>query len=157
MYNNRVRALVALVAPLLGCQSTDPATNPGFRGAVVPQNDDTQGPGDLVVTVSPTEAPADLFARFRAAPGDGSSTITGHQWDFGDGTSSSEASPTHIYTKPGSYEVTLTANVGGATEQASQMVHATALEWNGKTSTWTSGRDGVWTASSLAATTTAAP
>jgi PKD repeat protein len=34
--------------------------------------------------------------------------ITGHAWDFGDGGSSAEASPTHTYQAPGTYAVTLT-------------------------------------------------
>ncbi len=39
------------------------------------------------------------------APG---STVTGHHWDFGDGESSTDASPAHIYDDPGCYTVTLT-------------------------------------------------
>ena len=35
-------------------------------------------------------------------------------WDFGDGTSSAEASPVHSYTTPGLYTVTLTATAPGA-------------------------------------------
>lgn len=38
-----------------------------------------------------------------------SSTATGYQWDFGDGTTSTEASPLHVYQKSGSYVVKLTA------------------------------------------------
>jgi len=36
------------------------------------------------------------------------------QWDFGDGTSSSQQNPTHVYTSPGSYPVSLlvTSNLG---------------------------------------------
>jgi len=33
-------------------------------------------------------------------------------WDFGDGTTSSEYSPTHVYPNPGSYDVSLFANDG---------------------------------------------
>lgn len=36
-----------------------------------------------------------------------SGTITGWQWDFGDGTTSTESNPSHIYAKPGTYDVTL--------------------------------------------------
>jgi gliding motility-associated-like protein len=35
--------------------------------------------------------------------------ISGHVWDFGDGSQSSLTSPTHIYFNEGSFEVTLTA------------------------------------------------
>ncbi len=37
-----------------------------------------------------------------------------HAWDFGDGTTSNEANPTHIYTQTGTYEVCMTVtNLGG--------------------------------------------
>ena len=40
-------------------------------------------------------------------------------WDFGDGNSSTDQNPTHMYTNPGQYDVTLTVtnNIGCATEQ----------------------------------------
>ena len=38
-----------------------------------------------------------------------STGATSHQWSFGDGGSSSELSPTHVYTEPGSYTVGLNA------------------------------------------------
>lgn len=34
-------------------------------------------------------------------------------WDFGDGDTSTEQNPTHVYTEPGTYTVTLTASRGG--------------------------------------------
>jgi gliding motility-associated-like protein len=36
----------------------------------------------------------------------GPGTLT-HQWNFGDGTTSTETSPSHVYTSPGNYSVTL--------------------------------------------------
>jgi len=38
-----------------------------------------------------------------------STNATSYEWDFGDGTTSTEASPTHTYQDGGEYEVTLTA------------------------------------------------
>ena len=35
-------------------------------------------------------------------------TVTSWEWDFGDGNMSTDQNPTHIYTNPGSYDVTLT-------------------------------------------------
>lgn len=39
--------------------------------------------------------------------------ITYWNWNFGDGTSSSNQSPTHVYTSPGTYNVTLTVGTAG--------------------------------------------
>ena len=35
-------------------------------------------------------------------------TIVSHDWDFGDGESSTDANPTHVYNEPGEYTATLT-------------------------------------------------
>jgi len=42
-----------------------------------------------------------------------SDTIVNHQWDFGDSFTSNNASPQHIYTVGGSYDVSLEADFGG--------------------------------------------
>ncbi|MEO5890202.1 MAG: PKD domain-containing protein [Ferruginibacter sp.] len=45
--------------------------------------------------------------------------VTGYLWDFGDGTTSSEATPAHTYTIPGTYAVTLIiTTVGGCSDTA---------------------------------------
>ncbi|MCG3212506.1 MAG: hypothetical protein FOGNACKC_06176 [Anaerolineae bacterium] len=49
-------------------------------------------------------------------------------WDFGDGATGSEINPTHIYTQPGSYTVTLTASNGGLSDTASTIVEVTTLD-----------------------------
>jgi chitodextrinase len=38
-----------------------------------------------------------------------------YKWDFGDGTTSTEANPVHTYTKPGEYTATLTVTAGQVT------------------------------------------
>ncbi|MEQ1893185.1 MAG: sulfatase-like hydrolase/transferase [Planctomycetota bacterium] len=50
--------------------------------------------------------------------------ITSWSWDFGDGTTSSERNPTHLYTAPGSYSVALRASsrTGTGTRTHTQMV-----------------------------------
>lgn len=47
-------------------------------------------------------------------------------WDFGDGTTSNEAAPTHRYEAPGTYEVALHVLKGDAIRSASTLVTATA-------------------------------
>ena len=40
---------------------------------------------------------------------------TSYLWDFGDGTTSTQFQPSHLYINPGTYTVTMTASVVGAT------------------------------------------
>lgn len=44
-------------------------------------------------------------------------------WDFGDNTTSHQASPSHVYTKGGIYTVTLTVSKDGATSKATKTVN----------------------------------
>ncbi|MDD5571520.1 MAG: PKD domain-containing protein [Bacteroidales bacterium] len=51
---------------------------------------------------------APLVVNFTNLSIQGEAPITGIQWDFGDGNSSAQPNPTHIYTNTGTYNVTLT-------------------------------------------------
>lgn len=73
---------------------------------------------------TPTPPPA-LNADFTAVPVSGNAplavtfsdnstgTITGYDWDFGDGGDSTQPSPAHTYTQPGIYTVSLTVTGAG--------------------------------------------
>ena len=62
-------------------------------------------------TATPTRGAPPLTVQFtNTSAGD----FTTSQWDFGDGGTSTETNPTHTYTVPGTYAVTLT--VGDGTE-----------------------------------------
>lgn len=81
------------------------------------------GPGgasDTKTAVNYIQADAPVNADFEAFPRAGSaplavafsdrsagSTIVSRQWNFGDGATSTEPNPTHVYTKDGTYTVTL--------------------------------------------------
>lgn len=51
-----------------------------------------------------------------------------YSWDFGDGTTSTEASPKHRYTHSGNYAVILTAKKGSKSVTTKQMVQVIAPE-----------------------------
>jgi len=63
-------------------------------------------------TGSPTSGRADLTVKFTNTS---TGTITGYEWDFGDGFKSNATSPSHTYTKPGVYTVKLTVKGPGGT------------------------------------------
>jgi hypothetical protein len=48
--------------------------------------------------------------------------VTGYKWDFGDGTTSAEVSPSHTYPGKGKYVPTLTASVNGKSVEASTVL-----------------------------------
>ena len=49
--------------------------------------------------------------------------VTGFHWDFGDGSSSDSAMPTHVYTSPGKYNITLTYTTDGGCVDSVQKVN----------------------------------
>ena len=75
-----------------------------------------------------TSSCSDLACAFDAsASTDPDGTISSHAWDFGDGTSGTGPSPSHVYAAPGSYDVALTVtDNGGATATAIRIITVTA-------------------------------
>lgn len=51
-----------------------------------------------------------------------STTGESYYWDFGDATNSTEVNPTHIYTKPGQYQVTLQAISAFVTNKTTKQI-----------------------------------
>lgn len=49
-------------------------------------------------------------------------TLVLYTWDFGDGTTSNEINPEHIYYMPGNYTVILTLEIGGLTTTNTQVI-----------------------------------
>lgn len=75
-------------------------------------------------TASPDAGPAPLQVQFSDASGDPDGDPLGRQWSFGDGsTQSGGQSPSHTYTDPGDYTVTLTVtDPHGAQDSKSRVI-----------------------------------
>ena len=58
--------------------------------------------------VSPAEPKAGQGVSFTDTSTDSDGRVVSWSWDFGDGSTSNEAEPVHVYSSPGNYTVTLT-------------------------------------------------
>ncbi|MCF6285772.1 MAG: PKD domain-containing protein, partial [Candidatus Hydrogenedentes bacterium] len=76
-----------------------------------------EGP-EAAFTATPTEGNVPLTVLFVDQTQPGSTGITDWLWDFGDGLNSAAQNPSHIYSAPGVYRVTLTvtSRLGNDTE-----------------------------------------
>ena len=64
----------------------------------------------LTITASPLTGPAPLTVQFTSPSVDnGDNTVTNWNWSFGDGTTSTAQSPSHVYTNFGSFAPSLAA------------------------------------------------
>jgi glucose/arabinose dehydrogenase/PKD repeat protein len=77
------------------------------------RNTNADQPPTAVIAGTPASGPAPLTVSFSSA---GSADPEGrpitYLWDFGDGTTSTQANPSHTYTQSGSYTVRLTTSDG---------------------------------------------
>ena len=102
---------------------TSPGTYTVALTVTGPGGSDTSTQADYVVvsypvptadfTVSGESGIAPLTTSFTDAS---TGTITGWQWNFGDGAASTEQSPTHVYSLPGTYTVVLTVSGPGGSD-----------------------------------------
>ncbi|MGD0166876.1 MAG: PKD domain-containing protein [Gaiellaceae bacterium] len=88
----------------------------------------------IVVSAGPSVTPQASFTVDHAS---GQAPLTVHftntslraktyLWSFGDGATSTDVSPSHAFTTPGTYAVTLTASASGAFTQASKVIVVSA-------------------------------
>ena len=71
-----------------------------------------QPPSVNPYTSTPAQGPAPLSVSFMANAGDLNGDILSYFWDFGDGVNSSEENPSHTFTEPGSYTVSVEVSDG---------------------------------------------
>jgi len=79
----------------------------------------TNIPPSVSIIATPKAGYTPLTVNFTSFGSDGNSTIVAYKWDFGDGNFSTEQNPTHIYSRTGTYNATLTVTDSkGATGMA---------------------------------------
>jgi PKD repeat protein len=87
----------------------DPFDNAVRHLVYAPDN----GPPVPMANATPTSGPAPLQVTFDGDDStDPEDDPLSYKWDFGDGTTSTEANPTHTYTVPKTYQATLTVDDG---------------------------------------------
>jgi len=84
-------------------------------------------PPVIAPTASPTSGNAPLVVRFAANGDDPDGAIASFQWEFGDGSLSTDENPSHTFAGKGSYSVRLTAidNEGAGVSQSLTVLVAT--------------------------------
>jgi PKD repeat protein len=109
-------------------------TKPGIYTVVLTVQDDFGNIADTAIDITVTAAnhapsvrpytttapqgPAPLNVSFVANASDPDGDVLSYYWDFGDGFNSSEENPTHSFTQPGSYTVSVEVSDGALTSSA---------------------------------------
>lgn len=112
-FGNNLRVSAAATTAVLGTAASGGGAGPGACGAPTVATFTTFSSA-LTVTVDPAGSLPDI----------GVCTISGYNWDFGDGntTVGSTIPSTHTYGSPGTYLITLVVTNQGGTLSASQTV-----------------------------------
>jgi PKD repeat protein len=123
-------------------------TNPGTYSVTLTISTsagfDTEIKSNFITVTAPAVAPTANFAAsttsgsapftvsFTDTSIAGSEAITSRTWDFGDGGSSIEQNPSHTYTEPGVYTVslTVTTSAGANTETKDGFITVNANTWS---------------------------
>ncbi|MGK2875867.1 MAG: PKD domain-containing protein [Nocardioides sp.] len=109
----------------------------GTYSVTLTVTDNEGGQGTYTATVTLNAAPvADftpecdlLSCTFTSTAYDPDGTIASYAWDFGDGQTSTTTSPTHVYSTPGTYPVSLTV-VDNASASATTTIDVVATAAN---------------------------
>ncbi len=111
---------------------TDPTSNQDYGETEdytvsIGTDSDDGGGGNEAPTAdfsySPTAPKVDETVQFTDASSDSDGSIASYSWDLGDGTTSSEAEPSHSYSSSGTYTVELTVtDDDGATDSKTQSI-----------------------------------
>ena len=109
-----------------GVVSTDnagAASSPATAGVEAKANK----PPTAAFRAQPSAGTAPLIVTFTDQSKDSDGQVVAVRWDFGDGATSTERNPTHLYTAPGKFVVTLTAtDDNGATAEKTGKVEVRA-------------------------------
>ncbi len=79
-------------------------------------------PPTVTATANITRGPAPLFVSFRGSAADSDGYIVAYNWDFGDGQTSTDASPSHTYQQLGIYTARLTVRDNAGATAGTQVV-----------------------------------
>lgn len=80
------------------------------------------GTATAVLAATPVEGVAPLLVHFDGRSSSaGLDAILDYYWNFGDGATSREAAPVHIYNRPGTFTATLRVVSGGGAEDTAQV------------------------------------
>ena len=115
--------LVAVLLLLASCGDYNPPYVPGNGGSTGNSGNNGNSGGSTTPSVSPVAS----FTYTKEHPfyvyfSNKSTNATSYYWDFGDGTTSYEKSPTHKYSGKGVYNVKLTAKYNGKSDTYTKQI-----------------------------------
>ena len=89
---------------------------------------EVEPPPQASFTATPTAGEEPLIVEFTNTS---TGTVTSALWNFGDGTTSTVESPSHVYTTAGLYDVALTVSGPGGSDEETKTEHIEVLQvWN---------------------------